>query len=189
MGIRFSCPNGHNLNVKEFLAGKRGVCPQCGARFVIPLASQTTPELMSSFAGARENVEVLSASEPGAQSAIIAVADFPTSESIELPPVTLQPVGPPPVTPGPVHGAGPIIVTKAVDPSRPATGYELRRERSRRNQVTLAIILLVAVVILAVVLIVVLQDGSQPPAAPAAETTKASSLESLPHLDQASRVT
>ena len=36
MGIRFNCPNGHKLNVKEFLAGKRGVCPQCGAKFIIP---------------------------------------------------------------------------------------------------------------------------------------------------------
>lgn len=37
MGIRFLCPNGHRLNVKAFLAGKRGICPECDARFIIPL--------------------------------------------------------------------------------------------------------------------------------------------------------
>ncbi len=41
MGIRFLCPTcGHRLNVKGFLAGKRGVCPQCGAGLGIPLESQ-----------------------------------------------------------------------------------------------------------------------------------------------------
>ena len=39
MGIRFACPNGHRLNVKSYLAGKRGICPDCGIRFDIPLAS------------------------------------------------------------------------------------------------------------------------------------------------------
>ena len=36
MGIRFYCPNGHKLNVKEKLAGKRGICPQCGIKLLIP---------------------------------------------------------------------------------------------------------------------------------------------------------
>jgi hypothetical protein len=36
VGIRFHCPNGHKLHVKAFLAGKRGVCPHCGAKFTIP---------------------------------------------------------------------------------------------------------------------------------------------------------
>jgi hypothetical protein len=40
MGIRFYCPNGHRLNVKTFLAGKRGICPHCEARFRIPHESQ-----------------------------------------------------------------------------------------------------------------------------------------------------
>ncbi len=39
MGIRFQCPNGHALHVKSFLAGKRGICPQCGARVLIPRES------------------------------------------------------------------------------------------------------------------------------------------------------
>ena len=36
MGIRVTCPNGHSLNIKAFLAGKVGVCPKCEARFRIP---------------------------------------------------------------------------------------------------------------------------------------------------------
>ncbi len=39
MGVRFECPNGHKLNVKAFQAGKRGICPQCDAKFIIPLMS------------------------------------------------------------------------------------------------------------------------------------------------------
>ena len=41
MGIRFLCEScGKKLNVKSFLAGKRGVCPHCGGRVQIPLESQ-----------------------------------------------------------------------------------------------------------------------------------------------------
>ena len=39
MGIRFFCPNGHKLNVKEFQRGLAGICPHCGARLHVPLAS------------------------------------------------------------------------------------------------------------------------------------------------------
>src|SRR3954470_22092743 len=41
MGIKFHCPNGHRLNVKSFLAGKKGVCPKCGAKMRIPTASES----------------------------------------------------------------------------------------------------------------------------------------------------
>ncbi len=36
MGIRVSCPNGHVLNVKSHLAGKKGRCPTCDAVFEVP---------------------------------------------------------------------------------------------------------------------------------------------------------
>lgn len=39
MGIRFHCPNGHRLHVKQELAGQVGICPQCEARVEIPAAS------------------------------------------------------------------------------------------------------------------------------------------------------
>jgi hypothetical protein len=40
MGIKFHCPNGHKMNVKSFLAGKKGVCPSCGANVVVPMVSE-----------------------------------------------------------------------------------------------------------------------------------------------------
>lgn len=39
MGIRFYCPNDHKLNVKAFQAGRRGICPYCGASMMIPTES------------------------------------------------------------------------------------------------------------------------------------------------------
>lgn len=43
MGIKFRCPACEKkLHVKSFLAGKRGVCPKCGAKVRIPLASVGT---------------------------------------------------------------------------------------------------------------------------------------------------
>ena len=39
MGIRFYCPNGHKLNVKKFQAGRKGICPFCGAKIQIPTES------------------------------------------------------------------------------------------------------------------------------------------------------
>ena len=39
MGIRFYCPNQHKLNVKDFQAGRTGICPFCGVKVHIPLAS------------------------------------------------------------------------------------------------------------------------------------------------------
>ena len=36
MGIRFFCPKGHKLNVKNFLAGKAGFCPHCGTKVLVP---------------------------------------------------------------------------------------------------------------------------------------------------------
>lgn len=51
MGIKFRCPNGHKLNVKEIdpatgrrVVGKVGYCPKCGARFRIPPGGQAVPE-------------------------------------------------------------------------------------------------------------------------------------------------
>ncbi len=36
MSIRVVCPNGHVLKVKDNLAGKTGLCPQCKARVEVP---------------------------------------------------------------------------------------------------------------------------------------------------------
>lgn len=66
MGIKFLCPHGHKLNVKTFLAGKKGVCPECGERFVVPLESQPKQRVAS--------IGVSSALQAGVQAAHEAVA-------------------------------------------------------------------------------------------------------------------
>jgi len=53
MGIRVVCPNGHNLHLKSFLAGQRGVCPECGAKFPIP--GQRQPEAKQRVHEAKAN--------------------------------------------------------------------------------------------------------------------------------------
>jgi hypothetical protein len=52
MGIRFYCPNGHKLNVKEFQAGRKGICPFCGAKIQIPTES-TRPSTRDEPGGGR----------------------------------------------------------------------------------------------------------------------------------------
>lgn len=47
MGIRFLCPNGHQLNVKTFLAGKRAICPKCGVKLIVPKESSAADQTSS----------------------------------------------------------------------------------------------------------------------------------------------
>ncbi len=58
MGIRFLCPNGHKLNVKTFLAGERGICPQCDAKFLVPRESGGLVEAIA------EAVDEVAAGDP-----------------------------------------------------------------------------------------------------------------------------
>src|SRR5262249_21885233 len=39
MNIPFLCPNGHRLFAPKRLEGQAGQCPQCGARFLVPMES------------------------------------------------------------------------------------------------------------------------------------------------------
>ncbi len=41
--IVFLCPNGHRLNGPARLQGQAGQCPHCGARFLVPIMSETEP--------------------------------------------------------------------------------------------------------------------------------------------------
>ena len=50
MGIRFTCPNGHKLHVKTFLAGKRGICPACQSKVQIPTYPEQSAVTSSPFA-------------------------------------------------------------------------------------------------------------------------------------------
>ena len=37
MSIRFTCPNGHELNVKDKYAGMTGLCPKCQVHVLVPV--------------------------------------------------------------------------------------------------------------------------------------------------------
>lgn len=86
MGIRFLCPNGHKLNVKAFLAGERGLCPQCDAKFLVPRESGGQVEAISES-------EIPAVPDAGSTAATVAPA-FAEATS----PLAVEP--PPPPAPG-----------------------------------------------------------------------------------------
>lgn len=141
MGIKFRCPNGHKLNIKTFLAGKRGVCPDCGLSFRIPseeAALQAGKDLLvvaewkSGKEGEAEE-ELASAAHAVSSSHAVnahgasshAVGSSSTVGTIQTmapaaPVRTSSPVNVPAATPAPVPAipaaASPAAVTPAVDP-------------------------------------------------------------------------
>ena len=60
MGIRFYCPKGHKLNVKEFQAGRRGICPFCGEKILIPTQS-SRPSSQEERQARRAGVQAMAA--------------------------------------------------------------------------------------------------------------------------------
>ena len=84
MGVRFLCPNGHKLHVKSFLSGKRGICPQCDARFIVPASSGIQAEHLSEDVGSKPEDQNLSPVELPDQSMIIQTAP-PAPANIPLP--------------------------------------------------------------------------------------------------------
>ena len=126
MGIRFLCPNGHRLNVKTFLAGKRGICPHCGAKFEIPfdsVASAPPPPAGAPSAmphGGHPNSPVVQAT-PHATTAPAAVGSVPAPESADAAPSVLAGGGP---TADATSAAGPAEAASfpAAAPLVPATG-------------------------------------------------------------------
>jgi hypothetical protein len=172
MGIRFNCPNGHKLNVKEILAGKRGVCPQCGAKFIIPTQAEV-PQPVG--VGQSQSVEIVISPAPSHQgagaaaspSAIIPVADIELAPpELELPTAIREPQNPA----ADVLPASIVAVQSPIEVS-PQAAVPSQRERGRRNQIVISLLLLGLVVLLACVLIWVLQrDVNQtPPEKKAAE--------------------
>lgn len=170
MGIRFTCPNGHKLHVKTFLAGKRGVCPNCGARFLIPAAQEGQEAAnIRSVAAATSPLPPAAPIEASPPSIIIAVTDPPAmSRSAAVPPaVTTSPVPPtqvvasaPPAAPAQTNGPTlPAVVREPAAAASLDSKYVAHRQRSRHNQMTIAVALLLAVIALALVLIWVLRRG------------------------------
>jgi hypothetical protein len=180
MGIRFSCPNGHKLHVKEFLAGKRGVCPSCGAKFVIPLASAAeSPRTVRATSDGGTSSSARASVDASGPSIIISIVEpsrgpLPRAASNPAPviaePVALSAatVSAPVVATERRIGPIPLIESELTAPDAslpvaPVAKYVAYRMRSRRNQTTLAIGLLIAVIVLAIVLIVVLRNQPTAP--------------------------
>jgi hypothetical protein len=53
MGIVTFCPNGHRINVKNSFAGRKGLCPTCGAKFRVPAPGSSSPGPESALPMAR----------------------------------------------------------------------------------------------------------------------------------------
>lgn len=67
MGVRFACHGcAEPLNIKQELAGRRGVCPKCGIRFRIPQfdAPKSTPLETESVMASRSALAATSSSDP-----------------------------------------------------------------------------------------------------------------------------
>ncbi|MBX3426308.1 MAG: DUF4339 domain-containing protein [Pirellulales bacterium] len=75
MGVRFECPNGHKLNIKTDLIGKRGICPACQARFIVPAES----------GGRVEAVEAVAAITAGAGGSVSVSAEFASAPAATAP--------------------------------------------------------------------------------------------------------
>jgi hypothetical protein len=179
MGIRFSCPNGHKLNVKDNLAGKRGICPACGAKFVIPAAGEPTQAVGQLAGDASGSAQGSAAGSPSASpSIVIAVADAPPQSAPAIAPAVPAPPAvninasqpsettaptaapAPKVAPAP-SAETPVLLTDSNHPAAAVSKYTAHRMRIRRLQTTIAIALLIAVVVLGIVLIWVLSGGPE----------------------------
>ena len=120
MGIRFFCPNGHKLNVKEFQAGRRGICPFCGARIQIPTQSTRPSSKSAGRQGAAQaTTQTLEQDDPESAQASDSSPDILPGEPPSLPgdPSGGKMLGP--STPvGTPSGSGPVIAP----PTLPAGG-------------------------------------------------------------------
>jgi len=113
MGIKFHCDScSKKLNVKAFLAGKRGICPHCGSKIVIP------PEPGASLAAGQ-------AQAPSAVGALAAAAPAAASPAATATAPRAVPTGPAPTAvpagmvtrPAPVSSAAPAAMAAPGPPS------------------------------------------------------------------------
>ena len=163
MGIRFTCPNGHKLHVKEFLAGKRGVCPSCGAKFVIPHAQPAAAKTASGSRPASVSPPRSREAEPSGSPSIVIEVEPPAPAPAETHTGLAAGLAPPvrPEETAPLPQELPTLgMPDTTAPVEPVSKYIAQRMRSRRNQTTIAIVLLVAVIVLAMILIFVLRQGT-----------------------------
>ncbi len=104
MGIRFYCPNGHKLNVKVFQAGRKGICPYCGSKFVIPTQStrKSSKEERSALRAIAASPPIINAPSPNIAAEGRGDLPAPTLESTEamepVAPLIIDPIINPPST-------------------------------------------------------------------------------------------
>jgi hypothetical protein len=124
MGIKFHCPNGHKLNVKAFLAGKKGVCPKCGTKFRIPAESEpglVDSDLEEGDAGA-SGIKSGTGAMPGNGAPVAAQAQPVMAAAMagtqkSPPPSTPAPTTPASTAPGDPIAEGPQLVWYVRPPS------------------------------------------------------------------------
>jgi hypothetical protein len=190
MGIRFLCPNGHKLNVKSFLAGKRAICPDCGARVLVPTPEETGATRQVGIG----SVAIANPPDPSAgfnvtdtASPSIVISVVPTEPNASLPQTSppLESFSLPPLPESLNAGASPAPVIQVPDDD---TQAQLRRERARQKQMIFAIGLLALVIVLAAIMVWVLsrslnpapvEEESPPKASPPASTTSSTGQRQL----------
>jgi len=176
MGIRFLCPSGHKLNVKTFLAGKRAICPECGAKVIVPaLPAESTPEaplaataIANSFA---RSAEINTGLHLDAASPSVALEVAETEPTAPMQASAL---------PDSVFTV-PSSLGVLVDPN-PVTNdqrLDLRRDRTRRNQMVLLVVLAMVVIVLAGVLVWVLGRDAATPEPGGEESTQVSTSRAI----------
>ena len=126
MGIRFYCPQGHKLNVKSFLAGKKGFCPHCNAKVDIPVRS-TRPSTKEDKQKLVQSAMVVPVTGPGAASST-ATHSAPLARPVSAPtqnaPMAL-PVGAPGQNAGPARLATVAGAATASAATAPVSGPAL----------------------------------------------------------------
>ncbi len=91
MGIKFHCPQGHKLNVKAFLAGKKGICPKCGTKLRIPEASE--PELLDSEEEDSDGSDAVVKNNGAGEVAVVGNAPAPAAPAVSSAPAMAAAVG------------------------------------------------------------------------------------------------
>ncbi|MGI8978824.1 MAG: DUF4339 domain-containing protein [Pirellulaceae bacterium] len=125
MGIKFLCPNGHKMNVKAFLAGKRGKCPKCGASVRIPQetpASDSGEDLLGDAGEPSAAVQTAVSVAPAVATAPAAPYSAPMVRAVlpagapAIPSVPVMTPGYQPAGPAVMRAVQPISAPMGVDP-------------------------------------------------------------------------
>ncbi|HET6883913.1 MAG TPA: hypothetical protein VFI31_27410 [Pirellulales bacterium] len=82
MSIRFFCPLGHRLQVPDKRAGKKGRCPMCGQRLIVPEASVAKKKRHRTTVGTKQDSGAAAADEQSADGTVPAQNASPPTASL-----------------------------------------------------------------------------------------------------------